>query len=94
MDKLEAVQEIMRLAVAINGVDEDRFAMGRKPCVMIHFAGHVTGLMVNVYYTGMNYNKKPDYVFDAYISDTDVAKLMKCVRYLEKLKEKVLEAAA
>jgi hypothetical protein len=94
MDKLEAVQEIMRLSIEINGVDEDRFAMGRKPCVMIHFAGHVTGLMVNVYYTGMNYNKKPDYVFDAYISDTDVAKLLKCVRYLEKLKQKVLTAAA
>lgn len=94
MDKLEAVQEIMRLSIEINGVDEDRFAMGRKPCVMIHFAGHVTGLMVNVYYTGMNYNKKPDYVFDAYISDTDVAKLLKCVRYLEKLKEKVIEEAA
>ncbi|MEL7659575.1 hypothetical protein [Acetobacterium wieringae] len=94
MDKLEAVQEIMRLAVAINGVDEDRFAMGRKPCVMIHFAGHVTGLMVNVYYNGMDYGKKPDYVFDAYISDTEVAKLMKCVRYLEKLKEKVIEEAA
>lgn len=94
MDKLEAVQEIMRLSIEINGVEEDRFAMGRKPCVMIHFAGHVTGLMVNVYFNGMDYGKKPDYVLDAYISDTDVDKLMKCVRYLEKLKEKVLEQAA
>lgn len=94
MDKLEAVQEIMRLSVEINGVEEDRFAIGGKPCIMVHFAGHVNGLMVNVYFTGMSYSKKPDYVFDAYISDTDVAKLMKCVRYLEKLKEKVLEQAA
>lgn len=94
MDKLEAAQEIMRLSVEINGVDEDRFSSGRKPCVMIHFAGHVTGLMVNVYYNGMDYGKKPDYILDTYISDDDISKLMKCIRYLEKLKEKVLEAAA
>ncbi|MDO9492840.1 hypothetical protein [Acetobacterium sp.] len=94
MDKLEAVQEIMRLSIEINGVEEDRFAIGGKPCVTIYFAGHVNGLMVNVYYTGRSYDKKPDYVFDEYISDTDVAKLVKCVRYLEKLKDKVLEEAA
>lgn len=94
MNKLEAVQEIMRLSIEINGVEEDRFAMGGKPCVTIYFAGHVNGLMISVYYTGRSYDKKPDYVFDEYVSDTDVAKLMKCVKYLEKLKEKVLEAAA
>ncbi|PKM74989.1 MAG: hypothetical protein CVU92_03615 [Firmicutes bacterium HGW-Firmicutes-17] len=94
MDKLEAVQEIMRLSIEINGVEEDRFSAGRKPCVMIHFTGHVTGLAVNIYYSGMDYGKKPDYVFNEYISDTDVAKLMKCIKYLEKLKEKVLEEAA
>lgn len=94
MDKLEAVQEIMRLSIEINGVEDDRFVITGKPCVMIHFAGHVGGLMVKIYYTGMNYGQKPDYIFDEYIGISNLSKLLKCINFLEKLKEKVQSEAA
>lgn len=83
MDKLEAVQEIMRLSIEINGVGEDRFTAGGKPCVMIHFLGSVGGLSINVYRYGLDHSKKADYNFFSHTDTADIGKLTDCIKYLE-----------
>ncbi|PKM61677.1 MAG: hypothetical protein CVU99_02645 [Firmicutes bacterium HGW-Firmicutes-4] len=94
MDKLEAVQEIMRLSIEINGVDEDRFAMGRKPCVMIHFLGSVGGLSINVYRYGLDHSKKADYNFFTHTDTADIEKLTDCIEYLEAVMVELQSEAA